>query len=308
MPDARVQAAIDHWAPRFTTNGVDPNDFRTTTARIERWDEWLDAWAQTAEVHLALARGGARPRAAARTAGEAFVARGGLLPLREVRLGGRRRAQPRRRRERAIARALRRAPPARPDGRADRGAARRRHGRRQPAPAARTPDAPPLVVLHPGPGLDQGGVLPLGGRLPRPRDGDAVARRPRPGRDRLRARTSAPTTRSRSAPILDALGRARRPRPRPRRRGGRQPRRLLRAARGARSSRGSGRSPASAARTTSAAQLGRPAEPHARDGPAPHRRRRRPRRRASAPRSSSLDGVAERIDQPACRSPAATTG
>ena len=47
MPDARVQAAIDNWAPRFTTNGVDPNDFRTTTARIERWDEWLDAWCET---------------------------------------------------------------------------------------------------------------------------------------------------------------------------------------------------------------------------------------------------------------------
>jgi 2,6-dihydroxypseudooxynicotine hydrolase len=67
-----VQAAIDNWAPRFTTNGVDPNDFRTTTARIERWDEWLDAWTQTAETHVAL---GEEARAAGRelTAGEAFV-------------------------------------------------------------------------------------------------------------------------------------------------------------------------------------------------------------------------------------------
>jgi pimeloyl-ACP methyl ester carboxylesterase len=72
VPDARVQAAIDNWAPRFTTNGVDPNDFRTTTARIERWDEWLDAWTQTAETHAAL---GEEARAAgnALTAGEAFV-------------------------------------------------------------------------------------------------------------------------------------------------------------------------------------------------------------------------------------------
>jgi pimeloyl-ACP methyl ester carboxylesterase len=72
VPDARVQAAIDNWAPRFTTNGVDPNDFRTTTARIERWDEWLDAWTQTAETHLAL---GEEARAAGNelTAGEAFV-------------------------------------------------------------------------------------------------------------------------------------------------------------------------------------------------------------------------------------------
>jgi len=72
VPDARVQAAIDNWAPRFTTNGVDPNDFRTTTARIERWDEWLDAWCETAEVHLALAET-ARAEGRDRTAGEAFV-------------------------------------------------------------------------------------------------------------------------------------------------------------------------------------------------------------------------------------------
>jgi 2,6-dihydroxypseudooxynicotine hydrolase len=72
VPDARVQAAIDNWAPRFTTNGVDPNDFRTTTARIERWDEWLDAWTQTAEEHLFLA-GAARDEGLGRTAGEAFV-------------------------------------------------------------------------------------------------------------------------------------------------------------------------------------------------------------------------------------------
>ncbi len=72
MPDARVQAAIDNWAPRFTTNGVDPNDFRTTTARIDRWDEWLDAWCETAEVHLALAEA-ARADGRDRTAGEAFV-------------------------------------------------------------------------------------------------------------------------------------------------------------------------------------------------------------------------------------------
>src|SRR6185312_11688100 len=72
VPDARVQAAIDNWAPRFTTNGVDPNDFRTTTARIERWDEWLDAWCDTGEVHLALGVA-ARAEGRTRTAGEAFV-------------------------------------------------------------------------------------------------------------------------------------------------------------------------------------------------------------------------------------------
>ena len=72
MPDARVQAAIDNWAPRFTTNGVDPNDFRATTARIDRWEEWLDAWSDTAAVHEALGEE-AREQGHARTAGEAFV-------------------------------------------------------------------------------------------------------------------------------------------------------------------------------------------------------------------------------------------
>src|SRR5947207_2872689 len=27
MPDARIEAAITHWAPRFTSQGVDPSDF-----------------------------------------------------------------------------------------------------------------------------------------------------------------------------------------------------------------------------------------------------------------------------------------
>ena len=36
--DARVQAAIDNWAPRMVTQGVDYNDFVRTTARIERWE------------------------------------------------------------------------------------------------------------------------------------------------------------------------------------------------------------------------------------------------------------------------------
>ena len=35
MPDARVQAAIDHWGPRFIQAGVDANDFARTTARVE---------------------------------------------------------------------------------------------------------------------------------------------------------------------------------------------------------------------------------------------------------------------------------
>jgi dipeptidyl aminopeptidase/acylaminoacyl peptidase len=56
MPDARVQAAIANWAPRFTSQGVDYNDFLRTTQEVERWDEWLDAWSATGDGHAELAR------------------------------------------------------------------------------------------------------------------------------------------------------------------------------------------------------------------------------------------------------------
>ena len=32
--EERVQIAIDNWAPRFISNGVDPNDFQRVTKRI----------------------------------------------------------------------------------------------------------------------------------------------------------------------------------------------------------------------------------------------------------------------------------
>lgn len=72
MPDERVQAAIENWAPRMVTQGIDYNDFVRTTARIERWEEWLDAWSETGELHLRLARE-AEDAGRRRTAGEAFV-------------------------------------------------------------------------------------------------------------------------------------------------------------------------------------------------------------------------------------------
>jgi 2,6-dihydroxypseudooxynicotine hydrolase len=72
MPDARVQAAVDHWAPRFIQAGVDYNDFARTTARVERWEDWLDAWCETGALHEDLAR---EAEAAGRrwTAGEAWM-------------------------------------------------------------------------------------------------------------------------------------------------------------------------------------------------------------------------------------------
>lgn len=54
--DPRVQAAIANWAPRFIANGIDYNDFVTTTARIERWDQWCPEWIRTAVRHEDLAR------------------------------------------------------------------------------------------------------------------------------------------------------------------------------------------------------------------------------------------------------------
>jgi 2,6-dihydroxypseudooxynicotine hydrolase len=72
MPDARVQAAIDNWAPRLIANGIDYNDFFRVTSAMSRWDEWLDAWSAAADAHLALA---AEARDAGRvvSAGEAFL-------------------------------------------------------------------------------------------------------------------------------------------------------------------------------------------------------------------------------------------
>jgi dipeptidyl aminopeptidase/acylaminoacyl peptidase len=72
MPDARVQAAIDNWAPRFIAQGVDYNDVARTTSAIERWDAWLDAWCDTAHIHAKLGVG-AEVHGRARTAGEAYV-------------------------------------------------------------------------------------------------------------------------------------------------------------------------------------------------------------------------------------------
>ena len=49
--DARVEAAIAHWAPRFVANGVPLSDFQEVTADLERWPDWLPAWSRRAAVH-----------------------------------------------------------------------------------------------------------------------------------------------------------------------------------------------------------------------------------------------------------------
>ena len=56
MPDARVQSAIAHWAPRFVSNGVPLTDFEEVTAGVERWEDWCRAWSACAAVHEELGR------------------------------------------------------------------------------------------------------------------------------------------------------------------------------------------------------------------------------------------------------------
>jgi 2,6-dihydroxypseudooxynicotine hydrolase len=47
--DEIVQKVARIWAPRFTANGVDPNDLAATTAAIETWEGWLDGWTALAD-------------------------------------------------------------------------------------------------------------------------------------------------------------------------------------------------------------------------------------------------------------------
>ena len=56
MPDARVQSAIAHWAPRFVSNGVPLTDFEDVTAGVERWEDWCRAWSARAAIHEELGR------------------------------------------------------------------------------------------------------------------------------------------------------------------------------------------------------------------------------------------------------------
>lgn len=56
MPDARVQSAITHWAPRFVANGVPLTDFEEVTAGVERWEDWCRAWSARGAIHEELGR------------------------------------------------------------------------------------------------------------------------------------------------------------------------------------------------------------------------------------------------------------
>jgi dipeptidyl aminopeptidase/acylaminoacyl peptidase len=54
--DERVAAAVSHWGPRFTTNGVTASDFARITASIASWDQWCETWSGAASEHEELGR------------------------------------------------------------------------------------------------------------------------------------------------------------------------------------------------------------------------------------------------------------
>jgi dienelactone hydrolase len=54
--DERVMAAVAHWGPRFTTNGVAVADFTTITSGLTSWDDWCSAWSAGAGLHEQLGR------------------------------------------------------------------------------------------------------------------------------------------------------------------------------------------------------------------------------------------------------------
>lgn len=54
--DSRIESAIAHWGSRLIANGIDYNDFRATTGRLQSWDQWCAEWSRTAARHEALAR------------------------------------------------------------------------------------------------------------------------------------------------------------------------------------------------------------------------------------------------------------
>jgi len=71
--DERVEAAIKNWAPRFTSQGVDYNDFFRTTSLIEKWEDWCPEWVVTGDVHYELAVS-AETKGNTISAGEAYIA------------------------------------------------------------------------------------------------------------------------------------------------------------------------------------------------------------------------------------------
>ena len=139
-----------NWAGRFIANGIDYNDFVRTTGAVSRWEQWLDAWTATAEVHVELARRRALEQGHRHSAGEAFVRAAVSYHFSKF-VWVLDPALNRRNTEAAVSAPGQAHELLDPTAERIEAPLRRRRGRRQPAPPAR-PLAPrrPLVVLIPG--------------------------------------------------------------------------------------------------------------------------------------------------------------
>jgi dienelactone hydrolase len=51
MTDPRIEAAIEHWAPRYVEHLVPVGDFLEVTRSIESWDDWCAAWTAVGRIH-----------------------------------------------------------------------------------------------------------------------------------------------------------------------------------------------------------------------------------------------------------------
>ncbi|MPZ52626.1 MAG: alpha/beta fold hydrolase [Acidimicrobiia bacterium] len=72
MNDRNVEAAVDHWGPRFVRAGVDMNDFHRTVQSIDRWEDWLGVWEALGDVHAGLGQE-AEEKGRTVSAGEAWL-------------------------------------------------------------------------------------------------------------------------------------------------------------------------------------------------------------------------------------------
>ncbi len=77
MEPSAVLAAFDaeafrYWIPRLVADGVDFNDIDAVRARVTRWEDWPQAWAERGDAHLAWARE-CLAKGHGLTAGEALV-------------------------------------------------------------------------------------------------------------------------------------------------------------------------------------------------------------------------------------------
>lgn len=54
MTDAKLDAVVENWFPRFLANGLDYLDVRRTLDAVESWDDWADAWEAAASRYAEL--------------------------------------------------------------------------------------------------------------------------------------------------------------------------------------------------------------------------------------------------------------